>query len=119
MAQDRFIYWQEQVPSAEQVGSALADYLGEFATKVTLEHDRWTAALVGMQSNPHRRVGPEVDGFNIGVVWDGSIERWLEVFVAENNIDVITRMADPATCALADGFTALAARIWQGRIESG
>jgi len=119
MAQDRFIYWEAAAPGVAEIGAMLDDYLGEFALQRTLANCHHTVLLVGKQSNPHRRVGPVVEGFNLGAIWDGDGERWIEVFVAEDNIDVITRHGDPATCALADGFTALAARRWQGRIESG
>jgi hypothetical protein len=124
MAQDRFIYWESEAPTNEQVGQVLEDYLGSFAVKQTFERRRYTVLLVGKQSNPHRRVGPIIETpggatFNLGAVWDEDGERWIEVFVSDDNVDVITRMADPATCALADGLTQLMARRWKGRLEHG
>lgn len=117
MAQDRFIYWKQKRPGVAEIGAMLNDYFGAFAVQRTFEHCRYTVVLVGKQSNPYRRVGPIVEGYNLGIVWDTGGERWIEVFVDEDNIDVITRQADPATCALADGFAKLVARRWQGRIE--
>jgi len=122
MAQDRFVYWEGDAPGVAEIGAMLDDYLGGFAVRRTLQNCRHTVVLVGQQSNPHRRVGPIVetpggDSFNLGSVWDDGGERWIEVFVDDDNVDVLTRMADPATCALADGFTQLMARRWKGRIE--
>jgi hypothetical protein len=46
-------------------------------------------------------------------------ERWIEVYVGDDNIDVITRRCDDITNVIAEGFAKLCARHWQGRLEQG
>ena len=118
MAQDRFVFWEDKKgPSVEQIGCALTDFLGEFAVDVSYERSRYTAKLAGQQSNPYRRIGPEIaPGVNLGSTWAEGGERWIEVFIHEYGVDVITRMADPATCALANELAQILARRWKGKL---
>jgi hypothetical protein len=44
-------------------------------------------------------------------------ERWFEVWVGQDCIDVITRMMDEVTNNIAQGFAKLCARWWEGEIE--
>lgn len=115
MALDRFVYWQNpsRIPSADQVGNVLRDYLGNFAVSVRWEGGRWLAMLRGPTS-PMLRSEP-------GAPWtDEPRERWIEVYVSMDTdpyIDVITRSMDEATNALADGFAKRCAAWWDGKLE--
>lgn len=113
--------WFNNVPSREDVGKVLEDYLG--ATMVNNEWggDRWTALLVGTKSWSLRRV---VDLCNetaricaAARAEEAHEERWIEVFIAEESIDVITRRQDEMVNDIADGFAQLIARYWGGRVE--
>lgn len=111
MACDRFIYWTTQTPSREHVTQALRQYLGE-AGHLEEHGDRVIATLPGAPS----------------AIWEGLAElyrpplhdeRWFEVWFGDGCIDVITRMSDAYTSAVADGFALAVARFWDGSMGEG
>ena len=121
MACDRFIYFKRgQVPSREDVGKVLEDYLGALlatndwqADKAPHKSGRWMAKLTGSKSWPFRRVEHDAQ-----CPWEPHTqERWIEVYIDTNNIDVITRRQDELVSNVADGFAKLVARYWQGKLE--
>ena len=121
MAYDRFVHFKKgQVPSKQVVQYLLEDYLGDFLIKNEWGGGRWTATLVGHTSWPFRRIA-EFQGTARSAHWTSEEskqeERWLEVFIAKDNIDVITRQTDEVTNIIADGFARLLARAWNGRLE--
>jgi hypothetical protein len=112
MALDRFVRFHNVArPSREEVGKVLEDYLGGSAISVEWDKQgkRFIAQLHGVGSNPFKRLvektSPEAE------------ERWLEVSLGSDNIDVITRRQDELTNAVAHGFAALVARFWSGTYE--
>lgn len=122
MACDRFVYFDKgKRPSKKEVGHALEDFLGAFMVSNEWGGGRWTAKLVGNNSWPLRRVVDMENEFfqrtaksyEEQATW----ERWIEVFIDSDNIDVMTRSHDEATNALAEGFARLLARFWKGRLE--
>lgn len=122
MACDRFIRFDKgKVPSKEDVGKALEDYLGAFLVQNEWGGGRWTAEIVGNNSWPLRRVVDTSKGFFQRMSGkyeeEATRKRWVEVFIDIDNIDVMTRSHDEATNALADGFAKLVARFWQGQLE--
>lgn len=117
MAIDRFIYWKRRGPrpSVSDVRTVLQDYLGDAASKVAVkDRTRVIAELRGDPRFPFRRM-PGYEGDARSSELHG--HRWIEVYVAADNIDVITRMADEYTNVVADGFATLAARFWEGKRE--
>jgi hypothetical protein len=82
---------------------------------------RWTAKLVGNNSWPLRRVVDMTDAFYQRTAKryeeEATRERWIEVFLHRDSIDVMTRTHDEATNALARGFQRLLARFWKGRLD--
>lgn len=93
MPTDRFVKWTEEAPTPERVGELLLDYLGGVG-ETAFGIDRWICSLPG---TPGQSFVARPEGY-----YDR--ERWFEVFCHTDQIDVITRMADPFTCAVADGF---------------
>jgi hypothetical protein len=104
MACDRFVYWrgEKKRPSKVAIRKALIGYIGG-AGKVYWKANRFFAYPPGVPSDPFPGLGPPVQD-----------TRWFEVYLHEDAIDVITRMADEFTMVVAEGFAALCARYWQG-----
>jgi hypothetical protein len=117
MACDRFVYFKKgRVPSKKNVKLALEDYLGAFLTNITWGGGRWNLTLSGSNSFPFRRIEPDSPVSKIAEE-DAKRNRWMEVYIDSDNIDVITRQGDEATNALALGFAKLLARYWDGELE--
>lgn len=100
MAYDRFVYWQTTKPSRDEIVQALRDFLGELG-KVEVT-DRVYVDLPGKPSN----------AFNASCRDD---QRWFEVYITDESIDVITRQQDRITNAIATEFAELCAQYWQGQ----
>ena len=100
MSTDRFVPFGAVVPTREQIGEALRRFIGPLGTVEW--HDETHRFYATLPGEPTR-------------AWDGPLDfpdarfsavdsRQFEVFIADDNIDVITRWADDATDALAYGF---------------
>jgi hypothetical protein len=112
MACDRFVYWKDnkKAPTLKDVQVVLEDYVGG-AGMVKLHEGRLYAVFHGKPSYPFRRVKGYEEMRHAAEQHD---ERWMEVFVDKDNLDVITRQTDEFTGAVAEGFAQLAARFWDG-----
>lgn len=126
MGYDRFVFFDRanRMPTCEQIGIVLADYMRGIATEVEWNESgkRYYALLPGGKSYPLRRLMKELDLPDYLTATDGE-ERWIEVFVAldgaEPCISVITRVQDEVTMDLAGGFARRIAQYWKGRLEEG
>lgn len=119
MACDTFVVWEqrEKQPKKEVIRKVLEDYVAGLA-EVEWIDDRWIVTLPGQPSWPFQRVGPasqsqRASWRELHVSTPG---RWFEVYVGEHNIDVITRTADEVTNNVAQGFAALMARGFDGKL---
>lgn len=100
MALDRFIHFDDgQTPSFEQVRDVCVHYIGGSGT-ITSEPPRIFAEVPGASHCPIARP-----------------ERFIEVYVDDDNVDVMTRQGDEFTNALAEGLTGLICRKFQGKRE--
>jgi len=117
MSCDRFIRFDKgKVPLRADLKFALEDYLGAFMTHIKWVNGSWVAQLEGGKSWPFKRL--EADSRLAAAREEEAKEnRCIEVFIASDNIDVITRRADEATMNLADGFAKLVTRYWKGKLE--
>lgn len=125
MGTDRFVYWNKRRPKREEVRLVITDYFGGFADDIqwdkhSASRGRFLVKLKWKVSNPldniegaYKRPRFASDGRYIEV----TDERFIEVFVDPRYVDVITRQADEATSALAEGLAAVFARFWKGRLE--
>lgn len=115
MALDRFIYWQDKskTPNIEELHPVLEDFFNG-AGEVTWVSDRLIIDLLGASCFPHRIF---LDGHMVNPVEAPRNERFIEVFVGEDNVDVITREADPYTNAIAVGIVKMISVLWQGKTE--
>lgn len=129
MACDRFVYWNECRPTKQEIQFVLEDFFGAAGvvtwgwttpgcpvdgTGAPSCSDRFFVTLVGNKSESFRRI-PEAAAF----VDPDIRERWIEVYIGKDNIDVITRLQDEYTSTLASGVAKLFARCWEGRLEEG
>jgi hypothetical protein len=111
MARDRFVWFDAPAPTAtapaaDDLGDYLRLYVSDGGT-VEWSRDRWMVTLPGTPRDLAGRLGPE----------DMPECRWFEVWRSDESVDVITRMADAFTNAVADGFAARVAERWRGRRE--
>lgn len=120
MACDRFVWFEQgRVPSKEDVGRVLEDYLGDLLVEIEWGGGRWNVQLVGSTSWPFRRLA-EMEGTTMAAFWnspEAKRDRGFEVYIGDDNIDVITRQTDEVTGNIADGFAKLLARFWKGRLD--
>jgi len=119
MAFDRFVYWRGGTrPTLEQVQFALEDYVRDLATEVKWERNRFLVTLPGMGSHPAARIS-ESETTRLAAAEERKNERWFEVYIAPDNIDVITRRGDWITNAIATEFARICAQFWQGDLQMG
>lgn len=111
MSLDRIVCWQEKKPTKQILGDTLEDYIGE-AGKVEWIDDRWYCTFPGKPSSPFRRMLPQTQ------IFLRNDERWFEVFINSESVDIITRSADEFTNVVAKGFAELLVRFWEARLES-
>lgn len=102
MALDRFVYF-DRMPHMNAIQDNLDGYLFDFGAEVKWDKDRWFVTLPGK---------PEIDP-RIGARLHD--ERWFEVWIGEDCVDVITRQTDELTNVIAEGFARRIARKLQGR----
>lgn len=111
MATDRFVRWEGgRRPTAEQLFQVLKDYIGSAGT-VEWKEDRWYVSFPGPTSHPLKTLAPKPQFDSL------QAERWIEVCLAPDNMDVITRGQDAFVRAVADGFADFCASLWDGRFE--
>ena len=116
MASDRFVNWKDKKPTQEEVERVLQDYFHEAATEIVWKEDRFLVTLVGKNSYPLTRIS---GGAPICIPDEGWEGRYMEVWLGEDSLDVLTRRQDEFTMRVADGLAALFARFWQGKLEMG
>lgn len=115
MAIDRFVRWGHATrPTFDELKMTLEDYLGEACKALHVDGSRITALLVGAPRFPFRR-HPGFEKYKDAV--EQRDERWFEVFVAPDHIDVITRQTDEFTNVVAQGFAELCRRCWHGKLD--
>lgn len=126
MACDRFVYWKKGKPrpTREEIEVVICDYFGDVATKVSWDRDRFFVTLMGKQSHPFEHVDPDhpvarttIHYRKLAAEGKSSTERWIEVWVGPDSLDVITRMADPFTNACAKDLVWHIAGQWDGDLE--
>ena len=114
MPLDRFVYWKKEIPTKGQIQFALEDYVRDLAIEVKWDRDRFFVTLPGTCTHPLARLS---DWSGVRAMAEEKRERWFEVYVAEDNIDVMTRQMDEVTDNIAEGFAKLCARFWEGKLE--
>lgn len=110
MASDRFIYWREKRPkSAIEIASLITGYMGAAQTDVSHTESNgqhhWIISIPGVGCNP-------LCSFS-GIEDTSQKERWFEVFLTDESLDVLTRMQDPFTNAIAEGFAEMITRWYE------
>jgi len=124
MAHDRFVRWKNRRPSDADLRDVLTDYLGGCGAEIEEQaqpespHPWFFITLPGKPTFPFGRLA-EMVGSPRAEAMTECTERWFEVFVADDYVDVITRRGDEFTSVVARGFAALCARFWGGEMEEG
>ena len=109
MAFDRFVIWNGKGPEKEHIKEVLEDFLNGISSSIEwVDENTLIATLIGTGSSMFRRHGGKLPYRE---------ERWIEVYVIPKSIDVITRMQDDLTNALAHEFATRCAMFWDGKLE--
>jgi len=118
VASDRFVNWTTRKPTREEVQLVIEDYLGEMASEIRWERDRFFVTLVGKHSHPLRRIegASPILTREPDPGWEG---RYMEIWPDPdgNCLDVMTRQQDELTNRIADGLAQLFARFWEGKLD--
>ena len=122
MSTDRTIRCTGKKPSRGEVKKLLHDFFNGAHDGIKWDRDRFFVRLPGKARDALAGVDATVGMRESCREGAGAVlpsERWIEVWVnpVDGSFDVITRMADDYTCALADGITAIIARYWGCAIE--
>lgn len=129
MSLDRFVRWEDKAPSREELTLVLEDFVGESGVV------RWddgahrffiVFAAVGpghqlaRVSSPERRAG-DVTAASRACAHERYHEdiRSIEVFLHDDCLDVITRLADAFTNGVAARLAEEFARLFRGVVEAG
>ena len=106
------------VPARDDVCKLLEDYVGAGGTvRWVGEQNRFYVDLLDGYSDPLQRLDTYFAMLyeDLSKEHDGSPRpRWIEVWFGDDCIDVMTRMADDFTMAIAKGIAAKIARFWDG-----
>jgi len=120
MALDRFVrFKKDRRPKRDDVERLLRNFFGEGATtSIDWEGGRFYVTLPGHLTFPFAGLTEETTNMELATQWDDR-GRWIEVYVARTNVDVITRGMDEYTNALADHIAEMLARFWNGELDDG
>jgi len=104
MARDRFVNWQGAAPESSAVEEFLRSFFQDKGTVEWVdESGRWQCTFPPNPSIERK-------------AWHNE-RRFLEVFIDDDNIDVITRQQDEEVASFADEFARRCAERWNGRLE--
>lgn len=113
MALDRFVNFDKRRPTKEEVELVLRGFFGPDAATIEWDGGRFYVTLPGKNSFPFASL-PDV----LRNPFEGEDrERWIEVYVAKDQFDVITRGHDEYTNVIAKGLAKMFARYWDGELE--
>ena len=118
MAYDRLVYWgkkKKDRPTFDEIGEALRRYINipDMVTE-DKEHSTFFAKLPGAAKNVFSWGSEEVESQMYQPPRD---QRWFEVYVNKDYVDVLTRLQDEFTSNVADGFAKAIARRWSGKLD--
>lgn len=118
MALDRFVYWESERPTQEEVGQVCEDYVkGLGAVEWNDPQSRFYIHLTGAYSCPQDRA--KGGRFARPAPEPGFEGRYIEVWIGEDCLDIMTRHQDDVTNAIAEGLAKFFARFWKGRLVHG
>lgn len=120
MASDVFVYWTtEDRPTRAQVDMVIRDFFGDVAIDVRWHLDRFFVTLFGKWSTPLVRVvDPDIRQRLLSSAPEPPDDgRYIEVWFADDSLDVITRRQDDFTHACQVRLAEVFARRWKGRVE--
>ena len=108
MATDRIIQFSEQLPNRDDISRFLTNYVGESGS---LEWVGCVAilSLQGSLSRPFTLDDRETE--------QDDRERWIEVWIHDEVINVLTREMDSFTVDIANGIARRIAGLWCGNLS--
>jgi hypothetical protein len=119
MAGDRFIYFEDRVPTHEEIRTILENYLGGCGTVTEPQPNWWMIDLPGRNTSTFKGI----QGSGPDVFTDPDFDvRWIEVIFQRTaglppSLDVLTRHADSFTGDVASSLARTFAAFFRGRLE--
>lgn len=114
MALDRFVVWTDQVPTQAQVEQVLINFFGGAATiEWKPEQQRFYCTLPGKNTFPFKDLVPKDRSDRAQSKYEAPFDvRFIEVFLGQDSLDIITRMQDEYTNAISQGLQSMFCRFW-------
>lgn len=112
MSQDNFVWWQDSKPTKKEIELVIIQFFGGAVTDIVYKQETFIVHLVGQYSEPLKGLG--VDRYELC-----GEPRTIEVHAGPDCLDVLTRMQDEFTNALATRLAKIFARRWGGRLDNG
>lgn len=97
------------VPPIEHLNLFLED-LFQGMGKISQTGSWFTVSLPGKPSNPFQRLVEKPRPEN-------QDERWIEVWVSSDSVEIMTRLQDTITNIIASGLASTIARFWEGEFN--
>ena len=118
MAFDRFVNWGSERPSREDVGQVCEDFVkGLGSVEWNGPQSRYYIHLAGTYSSPQTRAKGGLYAKPLPEA--GFVDRYIEVWIGEDCIDIMTRHQDDVTNTIAEGLAKVFARFWKGSLDQG
>ena len=116
MALDRFVYWCDQRPTFDEVVRVVRNTLGYVGSVDLNDYEgdlrNFIVSLPGKPTHALEGIAPDLPPDSL------RDERWFEVVVhGDRCVDVLTRMQDEFTNAIAKSVAATLKRYWAGSDE--
>jgi hypothetical protein len=106
MSADRYINWAGTKPTKDEIMETLVNFLGGVGT-VSFSNGRFIIDLPGSPTAALKGLDPK------GPL-PASDKRWVEIFMHEDSLDIMTRQGDDFANALAERLADIFAHQWKG-----
>ena len=118
MATDRFITFERKRPNQTQVDEVIEEFVGEGNPGIKFNQQSCMIEIEGTPVVPKHMQHPDNPERSRTGLSIYRLQRFVEVHATGSRttrvVDVITRQADPLTCAIADGLQAYITRRLDG-----
>ncbi len=113
MGLDRFVYWKERRPTPAELEQILRNYFDAAALSIEFDNARWVITLFGQPTSPFKGIA----GAHASVHYQTYHERWIEVHIHDDGLDIETKKQDEYTNDLARGLQACLIKFYTASVE--
>lgn len=117
MGLDRFVHWKKHVPSKNDIEKILNNFFHAIHKKIWWSKDRFIVELPGDPTYIFNGVSDEREDLKLDKVYKEGSSRFLEIWIAEDCIDIITRSGDELTNSLANELARRISLYYQAELD--